>query len=618
MPRNALRRTLVVLALPALLGAGTDPHRVSMAEGFPVTKRSEVFPVSAVQRGQRGVGFTVFEGDRVESFSVEVLGVLEGMLGPGEDVVLARLGGERIEFTGVIAGMSGSPVFIDGKLLGAVAYRFGQFAKEPIAGITPIERMLPVLNAPPSRPTSPPLPLGVLGRAPPDGVEPAIGFGPAPAGPLGRIATPVAVSGLHPAARARLDRQLGGFGLTAEAGRGPKRGDNGSGRAGTVPSAPIRPGAPIAALLARGDINLTAIGTVTYVEDGRVLGFGHPFVGHGTVAFPLATAAILNTLASDAGSYKQGLASLEVGVVSEDRLTAIGGRLGGPPAPMIPLSVEVRDGDAVQRTQVEIVDSPAWLPTLTDTVVSNAVLQRLEAEVGGTVHMRLGVEVGDRFLEIEDSYAATAPTQVAAFAARDAARVLAIVARNPLAPASIRRVQIRMTIERDVHSFELLDARAAPLEVSPGGSVELVARLRPYRGAITERRLTIAVPPDAPLGPLELFVGGGLELDQRDVASRGKLDPTELDGLLGVLASRRPGDSLFARLYIPQPGLRIGAEVYPSLPASVRASISSHSALGAEPIDERPGPSARIGLDGVVYGQTEINLTVIPVRGQSR
>lgn len=603
---------------------GVDAYGVPFKDGFPVTRPDRLFPYEQVRRGQKGVGYTVFEEDRIEPFGVEILGVLEGLLGPGEDVILVRLTGEKIAFTGVISGMSGSPVFVDGRLLGAVAYRFGSFAKEPIAGITPIQRMLPILNErketvrAPRRGRRVSARLGRdLGRAPRGATElllhqafsseRALLNGAAP------IATPVAVSGLHPAALARLQNALGPAKLLGSgAGRGPDRGENATSRAGRVSAAPIRPGAPIAALLTRGDVNLAAIGTVTYVHGSEVLGFGHPFVGHGAVAYPLATASILNTLASEAGSYKQGLAAREVGIVSQDRLTAISGRIAREPAPLVPLEVFVwdRGAKAPARTFVEMAASPVWLSTLTDTVVSSAVLRRIGAEAGGTAFVKMGFEVGDRYLEVEDAYAAPAPLLVAAFAARDVAAIASIIGRNDIEPADIKRVRVDMRVSPDVKAWRLESASLEPVRVRPGQTVQIVARLRPYRGQVKVVRLNLEVPSDAPSGPLEVYVGGGVELDRRDSDARGDLEPKGLDDLLGILAERRPGQSLFARIYLKQPGLRIGTRVLPALPPSQQAALAQPG-FGANTISERPGPETRQAMDGVVSGALRLEAEVV-------
>ena len=379
------------------------------------------------------------------------------------------------------------------------------------------------------------------------------------------------------------------------------------------------PGAPIAALLSKGDVNLSAIGTVTFVDGSRVLGFGHPFVGHGTVAFPMATAAILNTLASPAGSYKQGLAAREVGVVSQDRLTAIGGRLGGDFAPLIPLDVEVYDEGAStpERTHVDIVDSAVWLPTLTDTVISSAALRRLSGEAGGTVEMTVGYEVDGYYLEIRDAYAAPAPTQVAAYASRDAAILLAVISRNELGDARISKVRAKLRVWPEVRSTELEWARVAPSRARPGETVTVTAGLKPFRGPMKVVKTELVVPSGAPPGKAEIFVGGGLQLDRRDIQARGNLYPRSIPELLGVLADRRPAQAVYARMYLPQDGLRWGTETLTALPPSLRAAVGSQPSLDVEATDEHPGPQAKVELSAVVSGGRKVSVEILPALAPS-
>lgn len=637
MPAPPLLRRLAALAacwavsgpapaMAELPDDGVDRHGVRFEAGFPITRPDRVFPLSQIQRGQRGVGYTVFAADELEPFGVEVLGVLEGMLGPGEDVILAKLTGDNIAFTGVISGMSGSPVYIDGKLVGAVSYRFGAFAREPIAGITPIERMLPLLDktAFPARsasssdprrgPAASPVSWEDLGRAPRDAVGPVVArLGPSlpeAANEARPILTPLSGGGLHPVAAERMQRALVGTGVRLNPGGGGAR--TTATTAGRVPAAPLRPGAPIAALLAQGDVNLSAIGTVTYVHDNEVLAFGHPFVGQGAAGFPMATAAIINTLASPRGSYKQGLAAAEVGVVSQDRLTAISGRLGGPRPPLVPLEVVVRDADGTPvTTRVEMVDEPRWLAFLTDTVVASAVLRRLDAEVGGTVRMKAGYEVGERYLVVEDAYAAPSPIKVAAYAARDAATLLSIITRNDIEAASIQKVRVELDIETEVRIHEIRSVRASPLRVRPGAPLTVRVELRNHQGGYETHRLELIVPEDASPGSMSISVGGGLELDRRDQRARGRTEPRSLDDLLGRLADRRPAQALYARLYLPRPGVTVGSQVLSDVPLSVRAALASQPELGARPSPERPGPEARTPMRGVVTGSRNLSVEVL-------
>lgn len=600
--------------------------------------------VEDVRRGQRGIGYTVFQADRPEPFDVEILGVMHGLLGPGQDVILARLSGDAIEYTGVIAGMSGSPVYVEGRLLGAVAYRFGIFSKEPIAGITPAASMVGVAQARTARSRTSALALG--GPGSPVRVEDIQGLrtrslrppgAPHPAARLGEfrelrtIATPLAVSGLGTGARTGLARSIEPLGFRVVGGAAslatafasvsftPRRSDrrtvekNQPGEAGTVPAAPIAPGSPIGALLMRGDINVTAIGTVTMVFDGQVWGFGHPFLGYGRVAFPMATAAILNTLASEMGSSKQGAPALEVGAITQDRLTAIAGELGRA-APLVPARVSVHDTPdnpgAARFTRVEIVDDPIWFPLMLQSAIASAASRHLSYEAGGTVDLEFRLHLEDRVVSFSEAYAAPAPKRVSALAATDAAATAGVVLANPFSDVQVQGAEAIVRSRPDVLLAQVVDAHTSRPRVRPGERITVGVRLRPFRGEERFEALDLTIPTTAE-GRIKLVVGGGLALDQRDEKARGPRTPQVLDDLLALLTERRSSRALYGRLYLEAPGLRRDMEAFSSLPPSVRATLLSETSPGSV-TKEALGPVTQISTPEVIAGSVELTLKVEP------
>lgn len=611
------------LALALALTAGSPVPDVPFENGFPVTRSDSTFPLADVRRGMRGVGYTVFEADKPERFEFEVLGVMQAMLGPGRDVILVKLIGEKIEFTGVISGMSGSPTYLDGKLLGAVAYRFGQFSKEAIAGITPIGSMLEIYEGTEVQPVSPREGLPAAKRTlrvrdfrgrdlPPITLPDR----PIPvSSDLQPIAAPLSISGLDPRDAAALGRRMSESGFVTMAGGGSALGvsENRAAVAGAVPAAPIAPASPIAALLVRGDINLAAIGTVTHVEKGRVFAFGHPFMGYGHVQFPMATAAILNTLASEAGSYKQGAPALTVGAIRHDRLTAIAGGIGDA-APMVPVRVLVQSANEPRTapgmvTNVEIVDSPIWLPVMLDNIIGSAGGRRLGYEAGGTVDYEADIQVGDITFTIADSIAGPSPLRVSAFAARDVATLVSIIERNDFVEPKVKKVEVRMRNSPEVLLEELVSVRPTQLDARPGETVRLVAELRPFRGPIQRVALAIPIPDDAE-GELEILVGGGLELDQRDGEVRGGMTPSSLVELLGILATRRSARKLYARVYEKAAGYRDGTSLYTALPVSQRAMLLAEVQPDQAKLEEAFGPQVAIARPAVVEGGRVVKVTV--------
>ncbi len=619
-------RALLFLCLSLAAPAAAQTPAVAMKDGFPITRADRLYKLSEVKKGDRGVGYTVFTGATAEPFDVEVLGVLKGMLGPGKDVILARLSGAKIEFTGVISGMSGSPVYVDGRLMGAVSYRFGAFTREPIAGITPIESML-ALNSDQVGPKPlEPKPLALQRWS---GALPVSKFRSAelpapvlnlPLLPEGArpITTPLSVAGLDPETVAHLSQNLSGAGFMVAAGSAggntaalePNQGSV----AGTVPAAPIAPASPIAALIVKGDMDIAAIGTVSFVDGNRVLAFGHPFLGQGHASFPMATAAILNTLASEAGSYKQGAPAKYVGIIDQDRLTAIGGTLGQA-APMIPLDVFVRHADRPKtdgwRTQVQIADNPDFLPLMLDSVVASAGARRLGYEAGGTVSMLARIEVAGRTLEIDEVYSAPAPLRIAAYASRDLANTVGILVSSELGVVKVDKVSVQLVVSPDVTTSDIEALHPDQRVVRPGQSLGVTVVMRPYRGASEKVRIEVPIPADAS-GELELFVGGAVAIDRRDAQVDGEKVPTDLDSLLAILGERRPSRALYARSYYSRSGLRNAAETYRGLPPSQRAILGSAEVRTLAPLTESFGPLAQVPSPRVIQGSMSVQVRVVP------
>jgi len=353
--------------------------------------------------------------------------------------------------------------------------------------------------------------------------------------------------------------------------------ENEAGSVGGVTALPIAPASPIAALLVKGDLNIAAIGTVTFVEDDRVLAFGHPFVGFGRVAFPMATAGILNTLASEAGSYKQGIAAREVGVIRDDRLTAISGRLGQT-AKTVPFVVRFTDVQGqTETTRVEVVADPFWLPILLEAVASSALEGRLDLEVGGTVEATMRVVVSDRALELSETHAYPAPLRVTSLVGRDLATVAAIVARNDLAEPRFERVELEARYRPQVDRLEVLRVVPDRRRVEAGGHLGVDVELRDYRGAIHRERLELPIPRGV-RGEHVVYVGAGTPFDGFERRLTGRRRPTSFDELLGILADRRPDHRLVGGLFVRRDSLTVGARAHPSPPDSWRVLIESAAA----------------------------------------
>ena len=317
-----------------------------------------VAPVSSVHAGQQALVRTVFVGDSIETFTAEIVGVLPGGRAEG-DMILARATDPRVILTGVAQGMSGSPVYVDGRLIGALSSGWA-FSKEPIFGITPIGEMLAVLDQPDA---------DTYESVGPTGIDPQARTtfrglswedspdGPAPPRAESRpgLALPLAVSGLAPAAQDRVRDLFAPLGFAVVPG-GRQR------EASRRPTAPLQPGSAVAVDVLRGDLNFSAIGTVTYVDGDRVLLFGHPFFQSGGIRLPLSTASITTILGSLYTSFKLGVPGTPIGTATQDRRTAVAGRLGATPA-LMPIRVEVTGASPRPQTfRFAAIDDRNLLP----------------------------------------------------------------------------------------------------------------------------------------------------------------------------------------------------------------------------------------------------------------
>ena len=415
-------------------------------------KTTVVFPLAEVRRGQMGVAYTVFEGVNPEPMQVEILGLLKGALGPGQDMILARLHGSKPEYTGVVAGMSGSPVYIGGRLVGALSYRIGQFSKDPIAGITPIEQMFEVRD----RPEGSAVKIAQVSDARP-GV---------PGAEIVPMETPLVFSGVSEDALAAFGDRFRALGLDPVIGLGGAESD-------ARQPEPIVPGSAVSAVLVRGDMTMAATCTVTYVDPERLLACGHPFTQGGAVDFPMTKATVVATLASPLNSFKIVNETETVGSFTEDRSSAILGRFGRT-ARMIPVSVEVSGaGAAADHTfHYEVLDNKDLTP--------NALLVSVYESLHGT--NRAGDETSYRLtgeLDVQgqpavkmESLIAPSETQPAAInAALFVNQSLARVYNNGVDKAVLTGLHLKLEAIDERRSAVLEAATLSRTEAAAGETV---------------------------------------------------------------------------------------------------------------------------------------------------
>ncbi len=474
---------------------------------------TKIFPLAEVRRGQRGVAYTVFEGVVPEPMEVEILGVLKDSLGPGQDMILARLHGTKPEYTGVVAGMSGSPVYIDGRLAGALSYRIGQFSKDPIAGITPIELMLGVRDGAGGQAAASaalgPLTRGSLaaqedsslagGRVSRTGME------------MQAMETPLVFGGgFSQEAVERFGERFRGMGLTPVAGLGGSD-------SGAAQPEPLVPGSAVSAVLVRGDLSMAGTCTVTYVDPTRLLACGHPITQFGRVDMPMTKANVVATLASPLNAFKIVNTTETVGAFTEDRASAIMGQFGMT-ARMIPVTVEVvpdAKGVAERTLHFEVLDNRQ----LTPSAMLVSVYQSLQgtnisaADMSYLVKGELTLE-GQPPVKVEGLMTQNEFNPGAVNAALMVGDRFNRVYENALEPPVVLGLRLRVEAIPERKTAVLETARLSRSEVRAGDEVEVEARMRPYRSEARVVRVKFKLPASVSPGPVRVAICDGATVDR--------------------------------------------------------------------------------------------------------
>jgi hypothetical protein len=527
----------VLTALGLLLLAGTSKAAPGAASGaasasgggihnglrlraiVPSGPPPAIMPLSAVKPGMVGEALTVFQGTKPEPFKVRVVSVLRNFL-PKQDVILIRAEDPRVEHSGIVAGMSGSPVYIDGKLVGAVAYAWS-FAKEPLGGVTPIETMLserarprrsgqevltkgwsaPDISGKAVRATSdgPGVPHASLTPRSDGPMALARGLGLPPGAPVAstlatgeprllRASVPLSVSGFTARTVAELGDALSPTGLVPlQAGGGRKPGPPAAGH--------VEPGSAIGVELVRGDMSTVATGTVTYVDGRSVLAFGHPLFGIGEVYLPLVDAQIHAFLPSLAQSFKMSSPLNEVGTLVQDRQSCIIGDLDSR-STMLPVDVRVSGpGVEPRHFHAEVARNRRLTPMLASTVVGNAIADA-EPDVTDmvvTVTSKVGVK-GYTPLELRDQIFSPEGVSSRALSMSRGLRAMGELMFNPFEPIVLDRVDVDVRVEYRRDVAEIIGVSLPGQEVHAGDTVPLRVTLRPYAGAEYTETVPVVIP----------------------------------------------------------------------------------------------------------------------------
>jgi hypothetical protein len=554
---RAVSSALVVFGLALGASAQVVPSPV---------QPTQTLPAEQVVAGMKGYGFSdLGDGKGIQQFDVEILGLLK-KFAPRQDLILARVSGAGLENAGVIAGMSGSPIYVEGKLVGALAYGW-PFSKEPICGITPIQSMLDIRHVPPA----PPVPIGgasvstkaflsafTSGNFASHLEELVQPLRPAAQDGLMPLPLPVSFGGLTEGRLWRRVSETAGWMATPSGAAAVSSGDS-----------TLRPGSALAAQLLTGDMDVSATGTVTWVEGNSVLAFGHPFLSMGPVSMPMARAEVLTVLPSLYRSVKFAASGPILGSISQDRSTGILGTFGSQ-APMVPISVKISsDQMPTQTFHFQAVHNSMLTPILSAIAIDN-VLTTLEKRSGErTLVWKSSIHTPGRDVQWNSVFSG--------MNAREEAVTSLALLTNYLMANEFHDLTIEGLDVEISHSDRLQNARIVRVEagkerVRPGDEIPIWVDLADFRGGNRRVVLNLKVPPDTPPGPLNVFVGDGFAATAYDLGLL-PADPHSLDQVLDFLARIRPSNSLNLLAYRRAPGAVVAGETLPALPPSVMAIL---------------------------------------------
>jgi hypothetical protein len=604
--------------LTKVLTLGLLPFACALSPAFPQTgpgNSSEILPLNQVRPGMHGYAYTIFAGDQVEKFDLEVIGIMPNFLGPKQSIILVQLKGPKVEHTGVVAGMSGSPVYLEGKLAGALSLKLGIFTKEPIAGVTPIEDVLrPPSQVAPTQPaTTQQRAISVDGFAIINKNEAASRAGFPSGSALEPIETPLVFSGFQPTTLQQFAPQIQNYGFVAAQG----------GTAAPRPEdAHLSPGDMAGMVLVQGDASISAACTVTAIQADRVYLCGHPFLSFGDVQLPMARTRVLTTLSSDLASTKIVNVGGSIGTITSDHLTAVTGKLGAPPA-MIPLDVTLAVGGADPSKQktlhFELVNHPKLTPLLVGLTTFNGLTQNSLYGEGNTLHLSGEIRLqGHAPVQIENTFApgdSLNPDGLAiAFAMQN---VFTRLFNNNYEAAAVDRISLRVESVPGHQSFTIESAWLEKGEAAPGETLRVRVLLRPYRGAARVEETTVRVPDQVTRGTtLRVLVS---DADWLNRASRGFAfpgaggpgGPAGLDQLIALLNRERRNDRLYVGLFVPSPTMLWDDKELPNIPLSQINIVDGRPTPGSvQVLRESLASEASIALGGPVTGVVSLNLAV--------
>jgi hypothetical protein len=588
-------------------------------------KDPRLFALEDLRPGMKGIARTVFAGKETEDFGVEILGVLPGFPGPRQSAIIARLSGANVEKTGVFAGMSGSPVYIDGRLVGAIAFSF-PFSKEPIAGITPIKQMIDIFEKGSINETQKPKEPRAISFAQlaatewkPTLPKPAITGAPliAPVSEGSRlvpllgqqmmpIATPVVFAGISQDSLSMFAPQLMANGLLPVSGAG---GSAAITALGEATEKTLTPGTSVSVQLVRGDYSIAASGTVTFRDGDRIYAFGHPFLSLGAADMPMAESSVVTVIPNVNNSFKLSVPGQMMGAISQDRAAGVFGSLGLAPK-MIPVKINLHTSrDRTETYAYEIANDSFLTPLLLNITVFNTITSSERALGDSTISIKGDVKVkGQEDVQLDRRFSAN---NSALQAAGSVTAPVASLLSSGFDDVEIDGITLDISSTDTKYAGTLERIALDRTEVRRGEKIEIQAYVRTEAGKQFVQRIPVQIPEDATPGQLLVFVGDGGALQEGSAAKA--FVPQDLGQLVRAINKVKKSDRLYVKLFRITNGAVIGTDELPNLPPSVVATLNSDRTSGGytptvlSPVYEMELPPAEF----VISGQQLIAIDVV-------
>jgi hypothetical protein len=573
---------------------------VFVLASLPATAALSIMPLSQVKAGMHATGKTVFSGDKIDDFDVEILGILENT-GPKQNLILGRLSGGPLDHTGVLQGMSGSPVYIDGKLIGAVALAF-PYSKDPIAGIRPIEEMIRVASMP-----TEPAPMRFASLTDPESLLPK----PADSGTFGdtrmtEVATPISFSGFTSRAIEQFAPQMRSLGLE------PRQGVSLGGTANVDrmgdPSK-LQPGSMISVELMTGDMSVGADGTLTAIDGKQVYAFGHRFLALGASQMPFTRSEVMTLLANINTSFKISSSRELEGVISQDRDTAVTGTLGAR-ADMTPVDITVtQESKPIGEYHMKIVNDRLLSPYLLQMAVFSALDSTSRSTGVLSVATDGAIEFENRpdTVRLRNVYAADGGT--AASAALNIATTLSYLMQGGFDALKVKRISVHLAASSRKDALSIGQVFTSKQVAKPGDTIDVTALLDGEDGVEVSRSARYTIPPGAVPGTLYFTVCDGLQASLADMRQTMADSPISADQLISTVSHVRSGDRAYIRVWRAEPSFAIQGEEIDSPPPSLALVIGNTASIA----QSRNAKVAELTLDAganMISGSKTVQIEV--------